>query len=95
MIDPSERRDERAHGGQRVRTEREPEDRERAQRSQARPPLTVVKKLASGVPKCGVLIVVMLTSRSRQARAPGGAASEALGDATSRASSPPVECPIR
>ena len=43
-----------------------------------RPPLTVVKKLASGVPKCGVFIVVMLASRSRQARAPGGAASAAI-----------------
>ena len=53
-------------------------------------PIAVTKKLASGVPWCGVFIVVTLRSRGNHASTVGGIELVA-GEATSRASSPPVE----
>jgi hypothetical protein len=57
----------------------------------ARWPLIVVKKLASGVPRWGALMVVTLARRDRHASVRFRSEREELGDATSRASSPPVE----
>jgi hypothetical protein len=53
-------------------------------------PFDVVKKLASGVPKCGVFIVVTLRNLGNQSSV-SPLAPQREGDATSRASSPPVE----
>jgi hypothetical protein len=51
----------------------------------------VAKKLARGVPKCGVFIVVTLARRDLHESFSAETPSVTLGDATSRASSPPVE----
>ena len=53
-------------------------------------PFEVVKKLASGVPKCGVFIIVTVRKRGNHSSVTAVAPQRA-GDATSRASSPPVE----
>ena len=63
--------------------------------SSSRWPLTVANMVASGVPKCGVLMVVTLARRGSHGRGSSVWGTAANGVATSRASRPPVEWPTR
>ncbi len=58
-------------------------------------PETVAKNDASGVPKCGVFMVMTERKRRPQARGRGSPDTLTEGEAMRRASRPPVECPSR